>query len=375
MRRTAFRSLLLVVLVSTIAFGASPASAATLRLKVGEAWKLLKPVPPSGVPDGPLARLSYRSAGDEVDGVAVDLEVVNGSAMAYLVRAPADTSVGAGCSQANELGLWRCAIPSGTSPVGPSIRLGSGNDSVSVPGALHLGAVLWGGSGNDRLEGGGRLSGGPGRDRLRAASVRAVHAEGGSGPDHIVSGRGSDRIGGGDGADFIVPGQGEDTVFAGTGNDRIVAWKDGGDLVDCGDGTDLARVGGLDLVGPVPGLESTGDRCERVVRSTPARAVPEGVYEVSAGLPTWIEVHCPWDLAVGCIAKATLSIPGGRTLGSRRLRISAGDSGRARFYPSDRTLALLEDRGARATVITYSPHGRPRKAVTVFSFEVYRGEG
>jgi RTX calcium-binding nonapeptide repeat (4 copies) len=374
MRRPAF-PLLLAALISTIALGASPASAATLRLNVGEAWKFFGDFPPSGVPDGPLARLSYRSAGDEVDRVAIDLEVVNGSALAYLVRAPADTSVGAGCSQANESGLWRCAIASGMSPIGPSIRLGGGNDSVSVPSALHLEAVLWGGSGNDRLDGGGRLSGGPGRDRVRAAGVRAVHVEGGSGPDHIVAGRGSDQIGGGDGADFIVPGRGKDTVFAGSGNDRIVAWKDGGDHVDCGAGTDLARVGGLDLVGPVPSLASSGDRCERVVRSTPARAVPEGVYEESLGLPTWIEVHCPWDLPVGCIAKATLSIRGGPTLGSRRLRIPAGDIGRARFYPSERTLALLEDRGARATVITYPPHRRPRKAVTVFPFSVYRGEG
>jgi hypothetical protein len=374
MRRTAF-PLLLAVLISSIALGASPASPVTLRLNVGEPWQLLGPLPASGVPDGPLARLSYRSAGDEVDRVAVDLEVVNGSAVAYLVRAPADTSVGAGCSEADESGVWRCAIPSGASPVGPSIRLGGANDDTSVPSTLHAGAVLWGGSGNDQLSGGGRLFGGPGRDRLQAPSVRAVHLEGGSGPDYIVAGRGSDQIGGGDGADFIVAGRGKDTVFAGGGNDRIVAWKDGGDHVDCGAGADLARVGGLDLVGPVPSLASSGDRCERVVRSTPARAVPEGVYEESAGLPTWIEVHCPWDLPGGCNANATLSIPRGPTLGSRRLRIPAGDSGRARFYPSERTLALLEDRGARATVITYSPHGRPRKAVEVFPFSVYRGEG
>lgn len=376
MRRTACRSLLIALLVSTTAFGASPASAATLRLKVGEAWRLLKPVAPSGVPDGPLARLSYRSAGDQVDRVAVDLEVVDGAALAYRVRAPADTSVGAGCSPAVESGLWRCAIPSGTSPVGPSMRLGGGNDSVSVPSALHVGAVLWGGEGHDQLSGGGRLSGGPGRDRLRATTAQGVRVAGGAGPDHIVSGHGSDEIGGGDGADFILTGRGHDTVDAGAGNDRIVAWRDGRDYyVDCGDGADIARVDGLDLVAPVPTLASTGGRCERVVRSTPARALPEGVYEEGGGLPTWIDVHCPWDLPVGCTAKATLSIPGGRTLGSRRLRIPAGDIRRPKFFPSDRTLALLEDRGARATVITYPPHGRPRKAVTVFSFEVYRGEG
>jgi hypothetical protein len=375
MRRIAFGALLLALLVSTPVFGASPASAATLQLRVGEAWNLFPRVSPSGVPDGLLARLSYRSAGDRVDRVAIDLEVVNGSPLAFLVRAPADTTIGTGCSQANESALWRCEIPPGTSPVGPGIRLGGANDSVSVASAVDAGAVLLGGRGHDRLTGGGRLSGGPGRDRLQGAGARALQLEGGPGPDHIVAGRGSDQVGGGEGADFIVPGRGKDSVFAGRGNDRIVAWKDGGDHVDCGYGTDLARVGGLDLVGPIPTLASIGDGCERVVRSTPARALPEGVYEETAGLTTWIDVHCPWDLPVGCIVEAALSIPGGRTLGGRRLRIPTGDIRRARFYPSERTISLLEDRGAKATVITHLSRGRTRKAVTVFPFEVYRGEG
>lgn len=375
MRRTAFSSLLLGVFVSAIACGAGPASAATLELRVVEAQSLSASGSLSEVPRGPLARLFYRSTGDAVDRVVVDLEVVDGSAKAYLVRAPTGTSAGGGCTPIQS-GRWRCAIPSGASPVGPSIGLGDGSDSVSISGVLHPGALLWAGRGRDRLSGGGRLVGGPGRDRLHAVSERRVRMEGGGGPDHIVGAEGSDDIGGGGGADFIVPGRGRDSVEAGVGNDRIVAWKDGGDYVGCGHGADVARVDGVDLVGPPYAGGPADARCERVVRSTPARALPEGVYEEDAGAPTWIDVHCPWDLPLGCIAKATLSIPGGRTLGSRRLRIPPGDIRSARFYsPSEHALALLERRGAKATVITYVPHNKPRQAVAVFPFSVYRGEG
>jgi len=87
MRRTAFRSLLLSVLVCTAACGAGPASAATLELNVVAPWRFLEGGLSPGPLSGPLARLSYRSDGDGVDRVVVALDVVDGSAVAFLVRA------------------------------------------------------------------------------------------------------------------------------------------------------------------------------------------------------------------------------------------------------------------------------------------------
>jgi hypothetical protein len=373
MRRTAFRSLLLSVLVCTAACGAGPASAATLELKVVEPWRLVERGLSPGPLSGLVARLSYRSDGDGVDRVVVALDVVNGSAVAFLVRAPAATSVSRGCTQATPAGLWRCPIPLGAAPIGPRIGLGSGDDTASVPGSLHIGTVLWGGRGRDRLGGGGRLVGGPGGDTLRAAPDGRVRLEGGPGPDHIVGARGSDDIAGGRGADSVIPGRGRDTVAGGAGNDRIVASRDGPDWVGCESGADVARVDGVDLV---DSLYLRRPTCERVVRSTPARAVPDAIYEETAADTVWFDVQCPWDLASGCVTEATLSIPRGRTLGTRRFRMAAGGRRYPKYYPpTERAVALMEARGAKATLVTYPPRGRPLKAVTVFDFDVYRGEG
>jgi hypothetical protein len=73
MRRTAFRSLLVSVLVCTAACGAGPASAATLELKVVEPWRLVERGLSPGPLSGLVARLSYRSDGDGVDRVVVAL--------------------------------------------------------------------------------------------------------------------------------------------------------------------------------------------------------------------------------------------------------------------------------------------------------------
>jgi hypothetical protein len=67
--------------------------------------------------------------------------------------------------------------------------------------------------------------------------------------------------------------------------------------------------------------------------------------------------------------------PDGRTLGIGQLRIPPGDTRSPEFNPpSERAVDLLETRGAEGTVITYPPHGKPLNAVTIFDFEVYRGE-
>jgi PKD repeat protein len=76
---------------------------------------------------------------------------------------------------------------------------GAGDDRVTIGGNIDLIAILDGGDGDDRLQGGGGpsiLLGGDGNDRLR----------GGGGRDLLIGGRGADRIAGNRGEDLLVGG-------------------------------------------------------------------------------------------------------------------------------------------------------------------------
>ena len=323
----------------------SQATGATVQLKTIEGQS---PV---------TAKLVYRSSGDDADRVRVDLEVMDGAAVAYIVRAEGGASPGPGCSGTEQPGVLRCAIPSGAVPTGPDMHAGEGNDRVSVSPSLHAGAVLAGGPGNDRLRGGQHLIGGPGNDSLLAATGSGSRLEGGSG---------NDQISGWMGPDFIVGGSGWDRVDATDGNDVIVASDDRRDHVICGYGTDHVRADGVDLLDPDywDGDRGPDDVCERITRSTPARAVPGTSLESGV-----VPVSCPRDLPRGCTVDARVSMPHGRVVwATKHWRIRAGRTDVAVFYRCYWCKAL------KTTVITYPRHGKPRKAAAVFHYEPYGGE-
>lgn len=121
---------------------------------------------------------------------------------------------------------------------GRAAKAGEGNDVVN------------GGSGKDRLVGGGgndKLNGGSGDDNLA----------GGTGNDRLVGGPGRDTSTGGAGNDTIVGGPGRNSYSGGAGNDKLTAVNRIRETVDCGAGRDTARVDRVDRV----------KGCERVRRS------------------------------------------------------------------------------------------------------------
>jgi Ca2+-binding RTX toxin-like protein len=111
--------------------------------------------------------------------------------------------------------------------------------------------------------GGSRLVGSPGADRLRSYDDR----------DTIEAGAGDDWIETGYGDDTIDPGPGRDTVNAeagsgscnflvcriGSGNDTINARDGEADSIDCGVGTDVARVDAVDTVAGCETVETAGN--------------------------------------------------------------------------------------------------------------------
>ena len=105
---------------------------------------------------------------------------------------------------------------------------GAGDDTLSL-GSFATG-VLEGGSGNDVLTGNAQRSsfvmyGGSGNDRLQAVgNFSHIHEEfyGDSGNDTITSLGGDDLLDGGEGNDVLRGGDGSDTLWGGDGRDVFV---------------------------------------------------------------------------------------------------------------------------------------------------------
>jgi Ca2+-binding RTX toxin-like protein len=88
-----------------------------------------------------------------------------------------------------------------------------------------------GGRGDDRIDGGGLLLGGPGDDRLSSATANglAVRQDGGRGDDLLRGRYGDDRLRG---------GRGHDRISANAGDDLVLARDGERDSISCGDGLD-----------------------------------------------------------------------------------------------------------------------------------------
>jgi Ca2+-binding RTX toxin-like protein len=121
------------------------------------------------------------------------------------------------------------------------IDAGNGNDYVISSGPLLNSDLEYlGGLGNDKMVGGGKLTGNSGNDYLVGSALRDI-LSGGGGDDTIYGGAGDDRIDAGDGLDYVEGGAGNDSIggfqgefFGGSGNDRIT----GGQYLYGGSGND-----------------------------------------------------------------------------------------------------------------------------------------
>lgn len=99
---------------------------------------------------------------------------------------------------------------------------GNGDDILSITGT-SIPASLFGGNGNDQLQGGDgndTLDGGNGNDQL----------DGGAGNDVLNGGNGCDQLAGGAGDDSLTGGRGWDQLDGGEGNDVFA--KDGDKVID-----------------------------------------------------------------------------------------------------------------------------------------------
>jgi hypothetical protein len=120
-----------------------------------------------------------------------------------------------------------------------------GNDTIIVDSRILESAVLFGGSGNDVLIGGGgddELDGGNGKDTL----------VGGAGDDALCGGNGNDVLAGGLGDDILFGEPGND-VLAGEADDDLLLGGDNNDTLDGGSGNDglFGQLGNDTLVGGV----------------------------------------------------------------------------------------------------------------------------
>ena len=85
----------------------------------------------------------------------------------------------------------------------------------SIAGGGHHGQIIYGGAGNDTINGTGRS------DLIYAGSGNDT-VKGNDGDDKIYGGSGSDTINGNNGCDIILGGYGADNLRGGNGNDRFV---------------------------------------------------------------------------------------------------------------------------------------------------------
>ena len=126
--------------------------------------------------------------------------------------------------------------------------MGSDNSSLMLDGSqgnttMAMGGYdrVFGGEGDDRLEGGDDpddLYGEEGDDSLN----------GGAGGDRLFGGEGADTLDGGSGEDWLLGGEGDDTLTGGAGADTFVFTPDHGDdtITDFSDGEDLIDLSGLE---------------------------------------------------------------------------------------------------------------------------------
>jgi hypothetical protein len=105
-----------------------------------------------------------------------------------------------------------CAAPM---IAGFEVNSGGGDDRVSVARDISIPVTIRGGPGDDVLSGG-------------------------SGPDKLLGGAGNDRLLGGNGADLLFGGEGKDVLIGGPGNDSLHGGFGEDTLID-GPGKDDVR--------------------------------------------------------------------------------------------------------------------------------------
>jgi Effector protein/RTX calcium-binding nonapeptide repeat (4 copies) len=194
-----------------------------------------------------------------------------------------------------------------------TIRVGAGNDKVTVPAGTTVNLTILGGEGDDTVSGGkgrervlgldgmdtidsgegdDRVSGGADRDYIDGYKGDDV-LSGGEGDDTVYGLSGNDTISGGRGKDYLEGGTGDDVIDGGAGGDMISGGRDddtlrggaGGDKVYSGAGEDTTLGGtGNDTAFAEEGDDTAGT--ERVVT---VEITDVGDYIKIEGSPEFVE--------------------------------------------------------------------------------------
>lgn len=136
------------------------------------------------------------------------------------------------------------------------VRVGEGDDTVTVPKGTHVNVTVLGSKGDDLIEtgdGGDTVLGGSGEDRIKggdgddriSGGADRDYADGQFGDDTLSGGTGDDTVYGLDGDDTISGGDGWDYLEGGSGDDQLHGGADG-DTLSGGTGDDTVHGGAGD---------------------------------------------------------------------------------------------------------------------------------
>jgi hypothetical protein len=271
---------------------------------------------------------------------------------AFVVADGVHEHPGAGCERGpgGNSDSVRCEIPAGALVVGPRVYLADRLDEAEID-ANHRwrGTEIFGGHGNDTISGKGLLSGGSGDDTLAGSG----QFFGGPGRDSITSGSDNDQITAGIGADWVQAEAGNDTIRARDGQR---------DLIDCGPGRDAVVADAIDSVGWEASSDSAKS-CERVRRSSPARALLEDVYAYEDDPDVTVGILCPWDGPRRCIGRFEFRI-GNWILGPERLTLRRGHRDWWSFEIGSRAVERLDGKHGRAIIRSFDARGVLRTVST-----------
>lgn len=202
---------------------------------------------------------------------------------------------------------------------GGSASMGPGGDTVTVTGTQQWivnGAdgddeitgsdqaddVLYGGSGNDLIDGLGNSGLPYNADRIDGDADNDV-LRGGAGPDSVDGGPGNDEVGGGDGDDYLGGEEGVDTLHGDAGDDWVDAGAGEGELSDGGEGSDqiLCMGDAGETYDGGPGLDMI--ECVGLIVDGPDAGYDDYVIDLSAGTVNRTN-HVPTTAAVRSVEDA-----------------------------------------------------------------------
>lgn len=173
--------------------------------------------------------MRFQAEPDERNTVELNSDYVGNTVHLLMVDPFNELQAAEGCTESVITGRRQVSCPVATLEGGKWIplvdriefRLDDQDDSISLRATVNMGLHVYGGAGNDIIEGGSgpnRLYGEGGNDKITGGGDNDI-IEGGAGNDTLNGEANADRLLGGLGNDKLYGGQGADYLSGGVGND------------------------------------------------------------------------------------------------------------------------------------------------------------